>query len=77
MFILIRFIAIVYPLKPRMSLTTALNITVAIWFASSLLSLPNFIFSITEKETMSDGEIRIICMIKWPDGVAPDSKLDY
>uniref|UniRef100_A0AAN0LPN2 Tachykinin-like peptide receptor 99D n=1 Tax=Polyphagotarsonemus latus TaxID=1204166 RepID=A0AAN0LPN2_9ACAR len=72
-----RYIAIVYPLKPRMSLMTTLNIAIGIWCASSLLSAPNFIFSITQQETLPNGEIKIICLIKWPDGVAPGSKFDY
>lgn len=60
-----------------MTLWTALNTTIGIWFSSSLLSLPNFIFSVTSKEQLPNGEVRIVCMIKWPDGGAPDSIFDY
>ncbi len=55
---LFRYMAIVHPLSPRMSRTTTLNIIVCIWIASSLLSLPNILFSTTEREYFTNGDYR-------------------
>ncbi|KFM83023.1 hypothetical protein X975_04503, partial [Stegodyphus mimosarum] len=43
--------AIMHPLKPRMSRTTTLNITVWIWILSVILSFPNLLYSVTSIET--------------------------
>ncbi|CAG2165110.1 unnamed protein product [Oppiella nova] len=41
-----------------MSRTTTLNIIVCIWITSSLLSLPNIIYSTTQREVFSNGDSR-------------------
>ncbi|XP_013791638.1 tachykinin-like peptides receptor 99D, partial [Limulus polyphemus] len=71
------YMAIMHPLKPRMSRKTTLIITVCIWVAGSLLSLPNLIYSTTITETFKNGDYRIICFMVWPDGYSNDSYTEY
>ncbi|XP_054168321.1 tachykinin-like peptides receptor 99D [Oppia nitens] len=72
-----RYMAIVHPLRPRMSRTTTINIIFCIWIASSLLSLPNIIFSTTEREVFSNGDSRVICYMEWFDGPSTKSQMEY
>lgn len=53
-----RYLAIVHPLRPRMSRTTTINIIVLIWIAACLLSLPNYLSSSTYTENFNNGDIR-------------------
>ncbi|XP_076358917.1 tachykinin-like peptides receptor 99D [Tachypleus tridentatus] len=72
-----RYTAIMYPLKPRMSRKTTLNITLWIWVASSALSLPNILYSTTMKEVYPNGGYRVICYMIWPDGPTTQSYTEY
>ncbi|KAH9425964.1 Substance-K receptor [Dermatophagoides pteronyssinus] len=55
-----RYLAIVHPLRPRMSRTATVIIIVIIWIASSFLSLPNIICSKTIVEEFKNGDSREI-----------------
>ncbi|XP_076317953.1 tachykinin-like peptides receptor 99D [Tachypleus tridentatus] len=72
-----RYMAIMHPLKPRMSRVTTLNITLWIWVASSILSLPYILYSTTMKEEYSNGDYRVICYMVWPDGPTTQSYTEY
>ncbi|XP_013775273.1 tachykinin-like peptides receptor 99D isoform X1 [Limulus polyphemus] len=72
-----RYMAIMHPLKPRMSRVTTLNITLWIWVASSTLSLPNILYSTTMKEIYPNGDYRVICYMIWPDGPTTQSYTEY
>lgn len=45
--LLCRYVAIVRPLKPRMSKTSARVTLLAIWISSALVSLPSLFYSTT------------------------------
>ncbi|GIY61360.1 tachykinin-like peptides receptor 99D [Caerostris extrusa] len=66
-----------HPLKPRMSRTTTLNITVWIWIFSVILSFPNLLYSVTRIETFVNGDHRVICYMEWPDGPMTQSDDEY
>ncbi|XP_035216198.1 tachykinin-like peptides receptor 99D [Stegodyphus dumicola] len=72
-----RYMAIMHPLKPRMSRTTTLNITVWIWILSVILSFPNLLYSVTSIETFVNGDHRVICYMEWPDGPSTESDHEY
>ncbi|GIY60814.1 tachykinin-like peptides receptor 99D [Caerostris darwini] len=72
-----RYMAIMHPLKPRMSRTTTLNITVWIWIFSVILSFPNLLYSVTRIETFVNGDHRVICYMEWPDGPMTQSDDEY
>ncbi|XP_015910851.1 tachykinin-like peptides receptor 99D [Parasteatoda tepidariorum] len=72
-----RYMAIMHPLKPRMSRSTTLNICLWIWVFSVLLSLPNLLYSMTIVEEFTNGEFRIICFMFWPDGPSTESDQEY
>ncbi|GIY29328.1 uncharacterized protein CEXT_277411 [Caerostris extrusa] len=69
--------AIMHPLKPRMSRSTTLNICVWIWVFSILLSFPNLLYSMTIVEEFPDGGSRVICFMFWPDGPSNESNQEY
>ncbi|RWS09339.1 tachykinin-like peptides receptor 99D, partial [Dinothrombium tinctorium] len=69
--------AIMHPLKPRMSKTTTLNITICIWILSTILSFPNILYSTTQSEYFTNGDYRVICFNMWPDGYSSESSADY
>ncbi|CAL1296880.1 unnamed protein product [Larinioides sclopetarius] len=72
-----RYMAIMHPLKPRMSRSTTLNICVWIWVLSILLSFPNLLYSMTIIEEFPDGGNRVICFMFWPDGPSNESNQEY
>ncbi|XP_057370382.1 tachykinin-like peptides receptor 86C [Daphnia carinata] len=72
-----RYIAIVYPLRPRMSKSTARIAISLIWCASCVLAIPCLLYSQTISHSYRGGEIRIVCIIVWPDGVPSVSQQDF
>lgn len=72
-----RYMAIMHPLRPRMSKLTTINITIGIWISSSLLSLPNLLYSTTKEEKYSNGDSRSVCFLVWPDGTYTMSQTEY
>ncbi|RWR98791.1 tachykinin-like peptides receptor 99D, partial [Dinothrombium tinctorium] len=69
--------AVVHPLKPRMSKTKSIVVIIIIWILSSILSSPPLIYSRTFTFTYANGDVRTICAVEWPDGVPGFSYLDY
>ena len=71
-----RYVAIVHPLKPRMSKKKAISIIVIIWVCGAIFAFPTLLYSKTYSYRYSNREIRTLCLMKWPDGVAGHSKYD-
>merc|ERR1712226_500453 len=71
-----RYIAIVRPLKPRMTKTCARIFLVIIWSSSILLSLPTLLYSTIWTFPYKDKTLNV-CFLLWPDGPPPLSKYDY
>ncbi|KAJ9590088.1 hypothetical protein L9F63_016787, partial [Diploptera punctata] len=69
-----QYLAIVRPLKPRMSKVSAQVIIVIIWLASMTLGSPCLVYSTT---ITYNGKIRTACILVWPDGQPMVSTLDY
>ncbi|XP_046605787.1 tachykinin-like peptides receptor 86C isoform X1 [Neodiprion virginianus] len=72
-----RYMAIVRPLQHRMSRRRALLAVAMIWFASALLGLPCLLYSTTMTRSYSNGQVRIVCYMMWPDGRYPHSMTEY
>eukprot|EP00095_Tigriopus_kingsejongensis_P002266 maker-scaffold633_size121756-snap-gene-0.27 protein:Tk02266 transcript:maker-scaffold633_size121756-snap-gene-0.27-mRNA-1 annotation:"tachykinin-like peptides receptor 86c" len=72
-----RYIAIVRPLKPRMSKTCARVFLLVIWSAGSLVSLPSLLYSTTWTFAYGRGQNLTVCLLLWPDGPPTVSKQDY
>uniref|UniRef100_T1IKZ7 G-protein coupled receptors family 1 profile domain-containing protein n=1 Tax=Strigamia maritima TaxID=126957 RepID=T1IKZ7_STRMM len=72
-----RYIAIMSPLKPRMSRMTTITIVLCIWILSALLSLPNLLFTTTKTEYYLSGQSRRVCFTQWPDGPMTQSNQEY
>ncbi|XP_050532584.1 tachykinin-like peptides receptor 99D isoform X2 [Daktulosphaira vitifoliae] len=74
-----RYIAIIHPLRPRLSRKTTLMIAAGIWLISTILSIPNLIFftTTTTAEKLRDGGERVICYAEWPDGSTTESFQEY
>jgi tachykinin-like receptor len=59
-----RYIAIIYPLRPRLTGRIVLTIIVCVWAASIALALPNIIYAETYVFPQNG---RTICYLNWPD----------
>ena len=59
-----RYIAIIHPLRPRLTGRIVLTIILGIWVASILLALPNIIYA---KLFTFPQDGRTICYLHWPD----------
>merc|ERR1712018_269755 len=71
-----RYIAIVRPLKPRMTKPCARIFLGIIWSSSVLLSLPTLMYSKVWTFPYKDTKLHV-CFLLWPDGPPPLSKYDY
>lgn len=69
--------AIMSPLRPRMGKRTTLCIAGAIWILGIILSSPNLFFFTTYNQKLTNGEIRIVCYLEWPDGPTNHSLQEY
>ncbi|XP_069124041.1 tachykinin-like peptides receptor 99D [Argopecten irradians] len=71
-----RYMAIIHPLRPRMTGRVVLAICI-IWGVSTFLSIPNLIYGTTKVQDFGNISI-IICFIQWPDGNAnTGSRTDF
>ncbi|XP_072379905.1 tachykinin-like peptides receptor 86C [Diabrotica undecimpunctata] len=61
-----RYLAIVYPLQPRMSKTSSIFAITFIWSASMLLALPCLLYSRTVTHNVKN-KLRTGCILVWPD----------
>ncbi|BFZ18082.1 hypothetical protein BsWGS_21121 [Bradybaena similaris] len=59
-----RYIAIVHPLRPRLTGRIVLTIITIIWVVSFLLALPNLMYA-----TLYQYPERTLCYLHWPDSV--------
>ncbi|XP_068085170.1 tachykinin-like peptides receptor 86C [Anabrus simplex] len=71
-----RYLAIVRPLKPRMSKVSAQVTIVVIWTASLILGSPCLLYSNTIAYR-HHGRVRTACILVWPDGQPTVSTMDY
>ncbi len=72
-----RYIAIVHPLKPRMTKKRAIvNITI-IWLSASFFASPTLLYSQNIVIPYTKDIKRTLCLLKWPDGYAGQSGLDF
>ncbi|CAD5118363.1 DgyrCDS7074 [Dimorphilus gyrociliatus] len=69
-----RYIAIVHPLKPRMSSKSILFSIALIWLISSIISVPNIFFAQLKKQEICE---KTQCMLTWPDQDDDYSKLGF
>ncbi|XP_068234188.1 tachykinin-like peptides receptor 86C [Palaemon carinicauda] len=69
-----RFLNVMRPLKPRMSKCVCRILLTVIWVVAASIAAPILPYA-TTIHTMR-GE-RTICVIRWPDGLAPRSHIDY
>lgn len=64
-----RYMAIVHPLRPRLTAKIVLAIIFLIWLASVIIALPMIIYAEIQTYIMENGDSRTVCLIVWPDGV--------
>ncbi|GFY55744.1 tachykinin-like peptides receptor 99D [Trichonephila inaurata madagascariensis] len=72
-----QFVAIVRPLRPRMSKLAAYAILASVWLAGGALACPSLIYSTTMTFRYADRGHRTICYLVWPDGPAGHSYSDH
>ncbi|XP_018903913.1 tachykinin-like peptides receptor 99D isoform X2 [Bemisia tabaci] len=72
-----RYMAIIYPLRPRMGRHMTLCIASSTWIIGLVLSLPQLLFYTTFTITFSDSTTRSICYAEWPDGATTKSEMEY
>ncbi|XP_065372364.1 tachykinin-like peptides receptor 99D [Calliphora vicina] len=71
-----RYVAIMKPLKPRMSKRNNLAIAAVIWLVSAIISCPMLLFFTTDVIPSKDG-LRTVCYTEWPDGSTNHSHHEY
>ncbi|XP_064088286.1 tachykinin-like peptides receptor 86C [Macrobrachium nipponense] len=73
-----RFLNVMRPLKPRMSKCVCRMLLCVIWIVAASIAAPILPYATTIHtfNKLCRGE-RTICVIKWPDGLAPRSLIDY
>lgn len=62
-----RYVAIIYPLRPRMTTRQAALVITLIWFLSCSVPLPIAILSRIQTEPDQMGVLRDYCLEKWPN----------
>lgn len=71
-----RYVAIMKPLKPRMSKRNNLAIAAVIWLVSAIIACPMLLFFTTDVIASKDG-LRTVCYSEWPDGSTNHSQHEY
>ncbi|XP_044257934.1 tachykinin-like peptides receptor 86C isoform X1 [Tribolium madens] len=71
-----RYLAIVHPLKPRMSKRSSLITITFIWLASMTVAFPCLLYSTTITNKYK-GKERTGCILIWPDGKVVGSHFDF
>ncbi|XP_035731002.1 tachykinin-like peptides receptor 86C [Vespa mandarinia] len=72
-----RYMAIMHPLKRHMSRRRTILTLILIWAISSILAIPNLLYSTTKQKRYLNGKTRISCFLAWPDGGYLNSKTGY
>lgn len=75
MFFTFRYMAIIHPLRPRVTARVIFAIII-IWIVSTMLSFPNLIFSKIFTAYYNDTSNEI-CMVSWPDGSVTINSIDF
>ncbi|GFY75769.1 g_PROTEIN_RECEP_F1_2 domain-containing protein, partial [Trichonephila inaurata madagascariensis] len=71
------FVAVIRPLRPRMTKTLAYSIILSVWTLSSLLSLPSLLYATTITYKYGDQSHRTLCYLVWPDQALGKSYADH
>ncbi|XP_075210909.1 tachykinin-like receptor at 86C [Lycorma delicatula] len=72
-----RYVAIVHPLRHRISRKRASFVLVIVWLSSCILAIPCILYSTTKTKRYANGQVRTFCYLKWPDGQYPYSSSEY
>ncbi|XP_054715250.1 tachykinin-like peptides receptor 86C [Uloborus diversus] len=72
-----RFVAVIRPMRPRMTKLMACSIIFSIWFLSSLFSLPSLLYATTITYKYADDGQRTLCYLVWPDAASGKSYSDH
>ncbi|XP_033324548.1 tachykinin-like peptides receptor 86C [Megalopta genalis] len=72
-----RYMAIMRPMKHRISRKITVITMIVIWTIASALALPCILYSTTTLRRYSNGRTRIVCCLLWPDGDYLRSKIGY
>ncbi|XP_054869152.1 substance-K receptor isoform X1 [Amphiprion ocellaris] len=67
-----RYMAIIHPLKPRLSSTSTKVVIALIWIVAILLAFPQCYYSVTRFYYP-----RTVCMVDWPDDYGGTHQLSY
>uniref|UniRef100_A0A7N9AX71 Substance-K receptor n=1 Tax=Mastacembelus armatus TaxID=205130 RepID=A0A7N9AX71_9TELE len=67
-----RYMAIIYPLKPRLSSTSTKVVIALIWIVAISLAFPQCYYSVTRVY-----DPRTVCMVDWPDDYGGKHQLSY
>ncbi|KAG7483448.1 substance-K receptor [Solea senegalensis] len=67
-----RYMAIIHPLKPRLSSTSTKVVIALIWIIAILLAFPQCYYSVTAYYYP-----RTVCMVNWPDDYGGKHQLSY
>ncbi|CAJ1048866.1 substance-K receptor [Xyrichtys novacula] len=67
-----RYMAIIHPLKPRLSSTSTKVVIAVIWIVAILLAFPQCYYSVTRFYYP-----RTVCMVDWPDDYGGKHQLSY
>ncbi|CAL1603933.1 unnamed protein product [Knipowitschia caucasica] len=67
-----RYMAIIHPLKPRLSSTSTKGVIGLIWTIAVLLAFPQCYYSVTQLYYP-----RTVCMVDWPDDYGGKHQLSY
>ncbi|XP_031849865.1 tachykinin-like peptides receptor 86C [Nomia melanderi] len=72
-----RYMAIMRPLKHRISRKMTVMTMILIWTIGSALALPCLLYSTTKSRRYLNGKTRITCYLLWPDGDYLHSTIEY
>ncbi|CAL8363439.1 unnamed protein product [Gadus morhua 'NCC'] len=67
-----RYMAIIHPLKPRLSSTSTRVVIALIWVVAVLLAFPQCYYSVTEFY-----HPRTVCLVNWPDDYGGTHQISY
>ena len=64
-----RYVAILYPLKPRLTSKQAIGVIATIWCLSIIVPIPIAVLSVTVNHLDHNGIDRALCVENWPDNL--------
>ena len=72
-----RYMTIVRPRSPHLSLKSTTSSLAIIWMVSILVAIPTLLYSTTINYEENIGHPRTACLMIWPDGNPSESLLDH